>query len=230
MTAAPHRPLIAPSLLSANFLELGKAVEMLNSSEADLIHCDVMDGMFVPNISFGLPVVEAVSKVAQKPLDVHLMIEQPERYLEAFQKAGAHMLSVHYEASTHLHRTLSQIRKLGMKAGVVLNPHSPVELLAYILEYTDFVLLMSVNPGFGGQAFIPATLNKVRRLRRIIDDLGLNVLIEVDGGVDRNTAPLLIEVGVDILVAGNAIFGATNPTDEIRFLKHLRYGNINNGP
>lgn len=230
MTAAPHRPLIAPSLLSANFLELGKAVEMLNSSEADLIHCDVMDGMFVPNISFGLPVVEAVSKVAQKPLDVHLMTEQPERYLEAFQKAGAHMLSVHYEASTHLHRTLSQIRKLGMKAGVVLNPHSPVELLAYILEYTDFVLLMSVNPGFGGQAFIPATLNKVRRLRRIIDDLGLNVLIEVDGGVDRNTAPLLIEVGVDILVAGNAIFGATNPTDEIRFLKHLRYGNTNNGP
>lgn len=230
MTAAHHRPLIAPSLLSANFLELGKAVEMLNSSEADLIHCDVMDGMFVPNISFGLPVVEAVSKVAQKPLDVHLMIEQPERYLEAFQKAGAHMLSVHYEASTHLHRTLSQIRKLGMKAGVVLNPHSPVELLADILEYTDFVLLMSVNPGFGGQAFIPTTLNKVRRLRRIIDNLGLNVLIEVDGGVDRNTAPQLIEAGVDILVAGNVIFGATNPIDEIRFLKHLRYGNINNGP
>jgi len=227
MTAAHHRPLVAPSLLSADFLQLGKVVDMLNNSEADLIHCDVMDGMFVPNISFGLPVVEALSRVTQKPLDVHLMIEQPERYLEAFQKAGANMLSVHYEASTHLHRTLSQIRKSGMKAGVVLNPHSPVELLADILEYTDFVLLMSVNPGFGGQAFIPSTLNKVLRLRSMIDDRGLDVLIEVDGGVDRSTAPLLLDAGVDILVAGNAVFGAENPVEEIKYLKTLGHGHRN---
>lgn len=223
-TKVPH-PLIAPSLLSANFLELGKAVEMINESQADLIHCDVMDGMFVPNISFGLPVIEAISRVATKPLDVHLMIEKPERYLEAFQKSGAHMLSVHYEASTHLHRTLEQIKKLGMKAGVVLNPHSPVELLTDILEYCDFVLIMSVNPGFGGQVFIHSSIDKVKRLRRIIDERGLNVMIEVDGGVDQHTAPLLVKAGADILVAGNAIFGSMNPLDEIASLKKTGYGN-----
>lgn len=223
-TKLPH-PLIAPSLLSANFLELGKAVELINESEADFIHCDVMDGMFVPNISFGLPVIEAISRVAAKPLDVHLMIEKPERYLEAFQKAGAHMLSVHYEASTHLHRTLDQIRKLGMKAGVVLNPHSPVELLTDIIEFCDFVLLMSVNPGFGGQTFIQSSIEKVKRLRNLIDERGFNVLIEVDGGVDRNTAPLLVQAGTDILVAGNAVFKAVNPKEEIKVLKNCVHGN-----
>ncbi|HMM10940.1 MAG TPA: ribulose-phosphate 3-epimerase [Bacteroidales bacterium] len=223
MIADPVKPLVAPSLLSANFLALGEAVEMINNSEADLIHCDVMDGMFVPNISFGMPVVEAVSRLARKPLDVHLMIEQPERYLEAFRKAGALMLSVHYEASTHLHRTLAQIRKLGMQAGVVLNPHSPVELLTDILEYTDFVLLMSVNPGFGGQAFIPSVLGKVKRLRTLIDQRGLNVLIEVDGGVDRQTAPELVAAGADILVAGHAIFAAEDPLKEISHFKRLSH-------
>ncbi len=223
-TKLPH-PLIAPSLLSANFLELGKAVEMINESEADFIHCDVMDGMFVPNISFGLPVIEAISRVAEKPLDVHLMIEKPERYLEAFHKAGAHMLSVHYEASTHLHRTLDQIRKLGMKAGVVLNPHSPVALLTDIIESCDFVLLMSVNPGFGGQTFIQSSIEKVKRLRNLINERGLNVLIEVDGGVDRHTAPLLVQAGTDIIVAGNAVFIAANPKEEIKVLKNCIHGN-----
>ncbi|MCE1202021.1 MAG: ribulose-phosphate 3-epimerase [Bacteroidia bacterium] len=223
-TKLPH-PLIAPSLLSANFLELGKAVDMINESEADFIHCDVMDGMFVPNISFGLPVIEAISRVAEKPLDVHLMIEKPERYLEAFQKAGAQMLSVHYEASTHLHRTLDQIRKLGMQSGVVLNPHSPIELLTDIIGFCDFVLLMSVNPGFGGQTFIQSSIEKVKRLRNLIDERGLNVLIEVDGGVDRNTAPLLVQAGADILVAGNAIFKASSPKEEIKVLKNCVHGN-----
>jgi ribulose-phosphate 3-epimerase len=227
MTESRSRHLIAPSLLSANFLELGKAIDMLNGSEADLIHCDVMDGLFVPNISFGMPVVQAVRRVSKKPLDVHLMIEKPERYLDDFCKAGASMLSVHFEACTHLHRTLDQIRNLGIKAGVVLNPHSPVELLNDIVQYTDFVLLMSVNPGFGGQSFIPTTIDKVLRLRRIIQDKGLNVLIEVDGGVDRYSAPLLLDAGADILVAGHAVFGAANPAEEIKFLKCLKNGNAN---
>lgn len=221
MKTQRSKPLIAPSLLSADFLWLGKAVEMLNQSEADLIHCDVMDGLFVPNISFGFPVIEAVKRIATKPLDVHLMIDKPERYLEAFRQAGAAMLSVHYESSVHLNRTLTQIRALGMQAGVVLNPHSPVELLTDILDYTDFVLLMTVNPGFGGQAFITNSINKVQRLRKMIDNRGLNVLIEVDGGVDRNTAPRLVEAGADILVAGNAVFGAADPEQEIQRLKNL---------
>ncbi|MBK9290741.1 MAG: ribulose-phosphate 3-epimerase [Bacteroidetes bacterium] len=216
--------LLAPSLLSANFLALGQDVEMINRSEADLIHCDVMDGLFVPNISFGMPVLKAISRVATKPLDVHLMIEKPERYLEAFRDAGAQMLSVHYEASTHLHRTLDRIRQLGMQAGVVLNPHSPVELLTDILSSTDFVLLMSVNPGFGGQTFISSTLDKILRLRRMIDQCGCSVRIEVDGGVDRNTAPQLLRAGVDILVAGQAVFGAADPAAEISYLKNLSYG------
>lgn len=224
MTSEATYPLVAPSVLSADFLELGKAIEMINGSEADLIHCDVMDGMFVPNISFGLPVIEAIRRAAKKPLDVHLMIEKPERYLEAFKNAGASMLSVHYEASTHLHRTLDQIRKLGMKAGVVLNPHSPVELLTDIVEFADFVLIMSVNPGFGGQAFIPASLDKIRRLRKMIKERGLNTLIEVDGGVDRKTAPMLVQAGADILVAGNAIFGSDDPANEVKYLKNPTYG------
>jgi ribulose-phosphate 3-epimerase len=215
------KPLIAPSLLSADFLQLGDAIQMINQSEADWIHCDIMDGVFVPNISFGLPVLQAVSKVALKPLDVHLMIVQPERYIKAFKDAGASYLSVHYEACSHLHRTLQEIRNEGMKAGIVLNPHSPVLLLDSILEAADFVLLMSVNPGFGGQSFIDQTFQKIADLKAMIVKKGLNVLIEVDGGVGLHNASQLISAGADILVAGNAVFNAVNPMDVIKKLKNI---------
>ncbi len=211
--------LIAPSLLSADFLNLGKDVELINESQADWIHCDVMDGVFVPNISFGLPVVKAVKSIAQKPLDVHLMIVQPERYITAFKEAGADMLSVHFEACNHLHRVLQEIRSQGMKAGVVLNPHSPVQLLEAVLEFSDFVLLMSVNPGFGGQTFISNTYRKIEQLREMIAQQGLEVLIEVDGGVGVHNSARLFDAGADVLVAGNAVFNNANPKLVIEALK-----------
>lgn len=211
--------LIAPSLLSADFLNLGKDVELINESQADWIHCDVMDGVFVPNISFGLPVVKAVKSIAQKPLDVHLMIVQPERYITAFKEAGADMLSVHFEACNHLHRVLQEIRSQGMKAGVVLNPHSPVQLLEAVLEFSDFVLLMSVNPGFGGQTFISNTYRKIEQLCEMIAQQGLEVLIEVDGGVGVHNSARLFDAGADVLVAGNAVFNSANPKLVIEALK-----------
>lgn len=211
--------LIAPSLLSANFLQLENEISMLNQSEADWLHLDVMDGVFVPNISFGLPVIEAIHSVAKKPLDVHLMIVNPERYVDAFAKAGANILSVHLEACTHLHRCLQQIKEAGMLAGVVLNPHSPVSLLEDILPSCDLVLLMSVNPGFGGQKFIPETYQKIERLRKMIDKKGLSTLIEVDGGVNLHNARDLFNAGANVLVAGNAVFNTNNPAEVIHNLK-----------
>ncbi len=212
--------LIAPSVLSANFLNLKADLDMLENSKADLVHCDIMDGVFVPNISFGLPVLKAIRAGVSKPLDVHLMIVQPERYIAAFREAGADWLSVHYEASTHLHRTLAEIRQNGMKAGIVLNPHTPVSLLENSLESADFVLLMSVNPGFGGQRFIAETYAKIVRLKEMILQKNLNVLIEVDGGVDTSNAASLFNAGADILVAGNAVFSHPNPADIIDSLKN----------
>lgn len=210
--------IIAPSLLSADFLNLGRDVRMLNESEAEWIHLDIMDGQFVPNISFGIPVVSAVRKATTKVCDVHLMIERPEAYIEAFREAGADILTLHYEANRHLHRAMQQIRDTGMKAGVVLNPHTPVELLTDLLPYMDMVLLMSVNPGFGGQKFIPRSIDKIRRLRQMIDDGGYEVLIEVDGGVNTANAESLFEAGADVLVAGSAVFGTEDPKATIRQL------------
>ena len=212
---------IAPSILSADFLHLNQDIEMLNESDADWIHCDVMDGVFVPNISFGFPVLKQIKKVAKKPMDVHLMIVQPERYIQEVKDCGAYMMTVHYEASPHLHRTVSAIHEAGMKAGVTLNPHTPVELLEDIIQDVDMVLIMSVNPGFGGQKFIERSLSKVSRLREIIEQRGLNTLIEVDGGVNLETAKSLIDAGADVLVAGNAVFSAPDPKKMIRQLKDL---------
>jgi ribulose-phosphate 3-epimerase len=216
------KPIIAPSVLAADFANLQRDVEMINQSQADWFHIDIMDGMFVPNISFGLPVCAAINRHAQKPLDVHLMIEQPDRYLKAFQEAGAAHIAVHLEACPHLHRVIQQIKALGCKAGVAVNPHSPVSLLEDVLMDIDLVNLMSVNPGFGGQAFITHTYEKVRKLRRMIDDRGLNVLIEIDGGVNEETAPLLLEAGANVLVAGSFVFGAKNPSQVIEQLKNLK--------
>lgn len=210
--------IIAPSVLSADFLHLGRDIEMLNQSQAEWIHLDIMDGLFVPNISFGLPVVQAIRKATTKTLDVHLMIEQPERYITAFADAGADILTLHYEASRHLHRAMQQIRDAGMKAGVVLNPHTPVELLQDLLPYLDLVLLMSVNPGFGGQKFIPQILDKTVRLKKMIEKRGLDVLIEVDGGVNAETARQLFDVGADALVAGSYVFGSDDPQQTIQQL------------
>lgn len=211
--------LVAPSLLSADFANLSADIEMVNNSLADWFHLDIMDGVFVPNISFGFPVVERIKEKVTKPLDVHLMIVDPDRYLERFQDAGSSWLTVHYEACTHLHRTLDQIRNLGMKAGVALNPHTPVELLTDILDYTDLVLIMSVNPGFGGQKFIENSLGRIERLRAMIDKRGLNTLIEVDGGVDTSNASVLYRAGANVLVAGNAVFKSNNPLNTIAQLK-----------
>lgn len=210
--------IIAPSVLSADFLNLGRDIEMLNQSKAEWIHLDIMDGLFVPNISFGLPVVQAIRKATTKTLDVHLMIEQPERYITAFADAGADVLTLHYEASRHLHRAMQQIRDAGMKAGVVLNPHTPVELLQDLLPYLDLVLLMSVNPGFGGQKFIPQILDKTVRLKKMIEKRGLEVLIEVDGGVNEETAAQLFDAGADALVAGSYVFGSEDPQKTIERL------------
>ena len=212
-------PIIAPSMLSADFTKLGAEIEMINSSEADWFHLDVMDGRFVPNISFGMPILAAMKKTAKKPFDVHLMIVEPEKYVEDFAKAGADILTVHYEASTHLHRTLQMIKANGMKAGVALNPHTPVSVLADILDELDLVLIMSVNPGFGGQKFIEQTMHKVRCMNRMIADHGAKTLIEIDGGVTLDNAHTLIKDGADALVAGNTVFGAPDPTDMIKRLK-----------
>jgi len=216
--------LIAPSILSANFANLLQDIEMVNQSQADWFHLDVMDGMFVPNISFGIPVIKAIKKYAKKPLDVHLMIVDPSRYVELFKDAGADLISIHYEACTHLHRTIQKIKSMDVKAGVVLNPHTNVILLEDIIEEVDFVLLMSVNPGFGGQKFIDNTYSKIRDLKEMIIRKNSNALIEVDGGVDLNNAPRLVDAGADVLVAGNTVFSSGNPLQTIASLKNLITG------
>lgn len=213
--------LVSPSILAADFLNLGRDIEMLNSSDADMIHCDVMDGVFVPNISFGFPVIKQVASIATKPLDVHLMIVNPQNYIGAVRDAGAALMNVHQEACVHLHRTICAIKDAGMKAAVTLNPSTPVEMLEDVIDELDMVLLMSVNPGFGGQKFIENTLKKIRRLRAMIEVSQSNALIEIDGGVNANTAPKLSEAGADVLVAGSYVFNAANPHAAIHSLKAL---------
>lgn len=214
--------IISPSLLAADFLNLGRDVEMVNNSVADWIHLDVMDGVFVPNISYGLPVISQIKKIARKPLDVHLMIVEPERYIEAFQKAGADILTVHLETSPHLHRTLQEIKAHGMQAGVALNPHTPVSLIEDIIGDIDVVLIMSVNPGFGGQSFISHSIAKVRKLKKLIRDHQSKALIEVDGGVNFETGLQLIQAGADALVAGSFVFKSSDPGATIKELKALK--------
>ena len=211
----------APSILSADFRRLGADIDMISRAGADWIHCDVMDGVFVPNISFGFPVIEAVRKVTDLPLDVHLMIVEPDKYIGRVRDCGAYMMNVHYEACTHLHRTVQAIHAAGMKAAVTLNPATPVELLVDIASDLDMVLLMSVNPGFGGQSFIPKTLNKIRRLRRLLDETGSKALIEIDGGINAETGAQCADAGADVLVAGSYIFGATDPAAALRTLAQI---------
>lgn len=213
--------LISPSLLASDFANLQSECEMLNNSNADWFHLDVMDGMFVPNISFGIPVIKAINKYTLKPLDVHLMIEDPDRYITAFKEAGANILTVHYEACRHLHRTLQAIKDEGMKAGVAINPHTSVELLEPIINDVDLVCVMSVNPGFGGQKFIEKTYDKVSSLREIITKAGADTKIEIDGGVTSANAKQLIDAGADVLVAGSFVFKADNPTQTIDDLKNI---------
>ena len=213
--------LVSPSILAADFLNLGRDIEMLNSSDADMIHCDVMDGVFVPNISFGFPVIKQVASIATKPLDVHLMIVNPQNYIGAVRDAGAALMNVHQEACVHLHRTICAIKDAGMKAAVTLNPSTPVEMLEDVIDELDMVLLMSVNPGFGGQKFIENTLKKIRRLRAMIEVSQSNALIEIDGGVNANTAPKLAEAGADVLVAGSYVVKETAPHSAIHSLKAL---------
>ncbi len=211
--------LIAPSVLSADFANLQRDIKMINESKADWFHCDVMDGVFVPNISFGLPVIKAIKKHARKPLDVHLMIVEPDKYLAAFADAGAAIISVHYEACTHLHRTIQAMRQLGVLAGVAINPHTPVALLSDIIANIDVVCMMSVNPGFGGQRFIKNTFTKIHELKELIQQKNAGTKIEIDGGVDLKNAAELINAGADILVAGNAVFSSPNPINAIAELK-----------
>jgi len=213
--------LIAPSILTADFLHLEREIEMINGSEADLLHLDIMDGVFVPNLTFGFPVIRQIKSVATKPLDVHLMIVDPDRYLEAYRDAGADWLTVHYETCTHLHRTIHRIRELGMKPAVALNPHTDVSLLENILPDLHKVLVMTVNPGFGGQKFIPKSYDKIRKLKKMISNAGAETLIQVDGGVTEENIGKLIEAGVDIFVVGNTIFSADNPQKEITNLKNI---------
>jgi ribulose-phosphate 3-epimerase len=213
--------LVSPSLLAADFGNLARDVSLVNESQADWIHLDIMDGVFVPNISFGFPVIEHVKKIARKPLDVHLMIVDPDRYLTRFHDAGADILTVQYEACIHLQRTVSEIHILGMKAGVAVNPHTPVSLLKNTLPFIDMVLIMTVNPGFGGQSFIKESFNKITELKKMIDEGGYKVLIEVDGGIDTTNSRKLIEAGVNVLVAGNTIFSSDDPVETIRKLKNL---------
>ena len=215
-------PLIAPSLLSANFLRLQEECTMLNQSEADWFHLDVMDGRFVPNITFGLPVIEQIRKATSKPCDVHLMILEPGNYAEAFKKAGADILTIHYEASVHLHRDVQLIKSLGMKAGVAINPHTSVQFLADILHDIDLVCVMSVNPGFGGQRFIAHTLEKTRQLRKMINERKPGVQIEIDGGVTLENAPSIVQAGADVLVAGNTVFKSDDPVQMIASLKQIQ--------
>jgi ribulose-phosphate 3-epimerase len=214
-------PLVAPSILSADFGNLQRDIEMVNNSEADWFHIDIMDGVFVPNISFGFPVLKHIQKYAKKPLDVHLMIVDPDRYLERFREHGAEVISVHYEACNHLHRTVQAIKKLGAKAGVVLNPHSPVSLLEEIIPDVDLVMLMSVNPGFGGQSFIESTLGKIVLLKELMARKNTDAFVEVDGGVTLENASRLVKAGAQVLVAGNTIFGSANPVKMISYLKNI---------
>ncbi|MBK8193894.1 MAG: ribulose-phosphate 3-epimerase [Lewinellaceae bacterium] len=214
-----RKHIVAPSVLAADFTRLAEEIEMVNNSEADWFHLDVMDGRFVPNITFGMFIVEAIGKMARKPLDVHLMIVEPEKYIEAFRKAGAHVITVHAEACPHLHRTVHKIRETGAMAGVALNPHTPVQVLENIIEDIDLVCLMSVNPGFGGQKFIYNSLPKTRKLREMIDAANSRALIEIDGGVGMQNAESLLQAGADVLVAGSSVFGAGDPPATIRALK-----------
>jgi ribulose-phosphate 3-epimerase len=218
-------PIIAPSILAADFGNLQRDIEMINESNADWVHVDVMDGMFVPNISFGIPICEAVNEHSKKPIDVHLMIEKPERYVQAFRDAGAYHITVHYEACTHLHSVIQQIREVGCKAGVALNPHTNVQLLEDVVSELDLVLIMSVNPGFGGQIFIENTYNKLRIMKELITDCNSHALIEVDGGVSIQNARKILEAGADVLVAGNFVFKSNDPVNTIRDLKNVM-GNI----
>ena len=212
---------IAPSLLSADFLNLQRDVEMINNSDADWLHLDIMDGVFVPNISFGFPVLNALKDVCKKPMDVHLMIVEPQKFINEVAATGAYMMNVHYEACTHLHRTITAIKEAGMKAGVTLNPHTPVSLLEDIIQELDMVLLMSVNPGYGGQCFIEHSVEKVKELKKLIDRKGLSTLIEVDGGVNAETGKRLVDAGADVLVAGNYVFKSPDPVETIRQLKAI---------
>ena len=214
-------PLIAPSLLASNFLKLADECQMLNESEADWFHLDVMDGRFVPNISYGIPVIEQIRKTTTKICDVHLMIVEPEKFADDFKNAGADILTVHIEACPHLHRNIQQIKSLGMQAGVAINPHTPVSFLHDVLSDIDVVLIMSVNPGFGGQSFIPHPIEKIKQLRKMIDDAGLKTKIEVDGGVSLNNAKQIVDAGADVLVAGNAVFKSADPKQTIHQLKSL---------
>ena len=212
-------PIIAPSILSADFLNLGRDIEMINNSEADWFHLDVMDGRFVPNISYGMPVIAAMKKAARKTFDIHLMIVEPERYFEEFKKAGADYLTIHYETGFHIHRSLTTIKSLGMKAGLSINPHTPVELVRDIIHEIDLLLIMSINPGFGGQKFLPLTYEKIRQARKLIDEAGAGTLIEIDGGVTLENAGDILAAGADVLVAGNTVFSAPDPVEIIKMLK-----------